>query len=284
MSLPIKYIDLFCGMGSFHESFRQLGWECVMACDNSKAVQQTYKLNFGVEPLGDIVSIDPRTIPHFDILCAGFPCQPFSQCGKQKGFNDERGNLFFNIMKFVSCHHPSILIFENVSGLMTHDNGKTFDRICNSIKTSGYTLTHKILKASDYGLPQMRKRLFIVAVSLETKLNKDVSFILDLNKYRNNMSLSKYLGKNFKKETAYTIRCGGRSSPIDDRHNWDGYFVDDKVYRLSLRDCLLLQGFDKSFKLCGSISEQWKQIGNTIPTIFTKLIGKNINDILEMSY
>ena len=97
----IKFIDLFCGIGSFHYSFKKLNWECVMSCDINKAVKQTYKENYGLLPLGDITEIEPKNIPNYDILCAGFPCQPFSQCGQHKGFDDKRGTLFFNIMKFV---------------------------------------------------------------------------------------------------------------------------------------------------------------------------------------
>ena len=95
--------------------------------------------------------------------------------------------------------------------------------------------------------------------------------------YEKQVSLSEYLGKNFEKDIAYTIRCGGKNSPINDKHNWDGYMVDGKEYRLTIEDCLKLQGFDSSFRLKGTTKEQWKQLGNTIPTIFTKIIGENIN-------
>jgi DNA (cytosine-5)-methyltransferase 1 len=272
----IKFIDLFCGIGSFHYSFKKLGLECVMSCDIDKAVKETYKENYGIFPLGDITEIEPQNITNYDILCAGFPCQPFSQCGQHKGFDDKRGTLFFNIMKFVDFHKPKVIILENVMGLLNHDSGKTFEKIKSDIETSNYTITYKVIKCSDYGLPQMRKRLIIVGVRNDTELIKHIDKLLDLDEYKKETTLTELLGKNFEKKIAYTIRCGGKNSPIDDKHNWDGYMVDGKEYRLTKEDCLKIQGFNSDFKLCGNNKDQWKQLGNTIPTIFTEIIGKQI--------
>jgi DNA (cytosine-5)-methyltransferase 1 len=105
----IKYIDLFCGMGSFHYSFQKLGFKCVMASDIYKPARDNYKENFGINVLGDICDIDPTTIDNYDILCAGFPCQPFSQAGKHKGFKDSRGTMFSQVMKFVKLNVPKIV-------------------------------------------------------------------------------------------------------------------------------------------------------------------------------
>jgi len=276
----IKFIDLFCGIGSFHYSFKKLNWECVMSCDIDNAVKETYKENYGILPLGDITEIEPNNVPTYDILCAGFPCQPFSQCGKHKGFDDKRGTLFFNIMKFVEYHKPKIIILENVQGLLNHDGGKTFERIKCDIETANYTITYKVIKCSDYGLPQMRKRLFILGVKNDTEIVKHIDKLLDFDEYKKETTLRELFGKNFEKKTAYTIRCGGKNSPIDDKHNWDGYIVDGKEYRLTKDDCLKLQGFNHNFKLCGNNKDQWKQLGNTIPTIFTEIIGLNINKYL----
>lgn len=276
----IKFIDLFCGIGSFHYSFKKLNWECVMSCDIDKAVKETYKENYGLSPLGDITEIEPKNIPNYDILCAGFPCQPFSQCGQHKGFDDKRGTLFFNIMKFVEYHKPKIIILENVQGLLNHNGGKTFDRIKNDIETANYTITYKVIKCSDYGLPQMRKRLIIVGIRNNTEIVKHIDKVLNFDEYKKETTLTELLGKNFEKKTAYTIRCGGKNSPIDDKHNWDGYMVDGKEYRLTKEDCLKIQGFNPDFKLCGNNKDQWKQLGNTIPTIFTEIIGLNINKYL----
>lgn len=273
----IKFIDLFCGIGSFHYSFKKLNWQCVMACDIDSSVRSTYYENYGILPLSDIVEIEPESVVDYDILCAGFPCQPFSQAGKHKGFDDNRGMLFFNIMKFVEYHKPKIIILENVQGLLKHDEGRTFDRIKRDIEGAGYTVAYKVLKCSDYGLPQMRKRLIILGLRNGTELVKSISDIFDFDKYKKDITLSEFFGKNFSKINAYTIRCGGRNSSINDRHNWDGYFVDGAEYRLTLQDCLQLQGFNDNFKLCGNNKDKWKQVGNTIPTIFTEIIAMNIN-------
>lgn len=273
----VKFIDLFCGIGSFHYSFKKLNWKCVMACDIDKAVKETYKENYDLLPLDDITEIEPINVPNYDILCAGFPCQPFSQCGKHKGFDDKRGTMFFHIMKFVKYHKPTIMILENVQGLLNHDGGKTFDRMKNDIESANYTITYKVIKCSDYGLPQMRKRLIIIGVRNDSDMINHIDNLLDLDEYKKETTLTEFFSKNFEKTTAYTIRCGGRNSPIKDKHNWDGYIVDGKEYRLTKEDCLKLQGFDSNFQLCGNNKDQWKQLGNTIPTIFTEMIGLNIN-------
>jgi DNA (cytosine-5)-methyltransferase 1 len=273
----IKYVDLFCGIGSFHYSFNNFGWECVMSCDIDNTVKKTYKENYNQEPLDDIAKIDPKDVIPFDILCAGFPCQPFSQCGNHKGFDDERGTLFFSIMKFIKFHKPKIIILENVQGLLKHDNGRTFQIIKTKIETEKYIVGYKVLKCSDYGIPQMRKRLFIIGIREDLELKNKLDDIFNFKEYEKQVKLSEFLGKNFEKDIAYTIRCGGKNSPINDKHNWDGYIVDGKEYRLTIEECLKLQGFDSSFKLNGNVREKWKQLGNTIPTIFTQIIGNNIN-------
>lgn len=269
----VKYIDLFCGMGSFHYSFQKLGFKCVMASDILEVARENYKQNYNIDVLGDICDIDPSTIEPYDILCAGFPCQPFSQAGKHKGFDDTRGTMFSQVMRFVKTNVPKIVILENVQALMNHDKGKSFTKIKTDLENEGYTVVYKVLKCSDYGIPQMRKRLFIVGFK-----NIEVTNFFDLDEYKKTVTLSQYLGQNFKKDIAYTLRCGGRRSPIDDRHNWDGYWVDDKEYRLTIEDGLKLQGFD-SYNFTGKTGEKWKMIGNTIPTIFTDIIGQQISKI-----
>jgi len=270
----IKFIDLFCGIGSFHYSFEKVGFECVMACDISKSAIDTYEKNYKIKPLGDITDIEPKNIPKFNIVCAGFPCQPFSNIGKHKGMNDDRGMLFYQIMKFVSYHKPEIILLENVPALLKHDSGKTFLKIKNDIIKENYNVEYNVLLCSNYGIPQNRKRLFIVGIRNDLKINN----ILKFEKIETK-TLSEFLGKNFDKKIAYTIRCGGKKSPINDKHNWDGYFVDGKEYRLTIEDCLKLQGFE-NFELCGSKNEQYKLVGNTIPTNFTKLIAEKIKNIV----
>lgn len=279
----MRYIDLFCGIGSFHYSFSKKGWECVMACDIEKSCRDTYYENYGLYPDGDITEIDISTIPQYDILCAGFPCQPFSQCGKHQGFQDKRGILFYYILNFVTTHHPKIIILENVPGLLSHEKGETFEIITTEINKEGYFHLAKIIKCSDYGIPQMRKRLFLIFFNLNF-FSEDLPFqeVFNFSSFLNKTNLSTFFGKKFDKETAYTIRCGGRNSPINGKHNWDGYLIDNQEYRLTLEDCLKLQGFDKNFKLVGSQKEKWKMVGNTIPTIFTKMIGDRIEFFLKL--
>lgn len=279
----MKYVDLFCGMGSFHYSFQKLNWKCVMSCDIDKSVQETYNTNYNMIPMGDITDINPKEIPNYDILCAGFPCQPFSQCGQHKGFQDERGTLFFNVMKFIEFHKPMVIILENVPGLLNHNGGDTFKQIKSEITNRNYKITYKVLKCSDYGIPQMRKRLFVIGVKEGCELVKHIDTLLEFDEYENKITLNDFFNKQFEKEIAYTIRCGGRHSPINDKHNWDGYIVDGKEYRLTKEDCLQLQGFDVNFTICGSNQSQWKQLGNTIPIIFTDMIGRNLKKHLSTS-
>ena len=271
----IKYIDLCCGIGSFHYSFKKLGWKCIMACDINKSARINYKNNYNLDPLEDIYKIDPSDIEPFDILCAGIPCQPFSQSGNQLGFKDSRGLLFFEVVKFLKFHHPKIIIIENVQGLLKHDKGNTLKRIISELEKEKYKVVYKVLVCSDYGIPQMRKRIFIIGIREDISIH-NVDSIFDLKKYEKKMTLTTYLHKNFEKEVAYTIRCGGKNSPINDKHNWDGYYVDKKEYRLTIHDALKLQGFDTDFTLVGTEKEKWTLLGNTIPTIFTEIIGKNI--------
>lgn len=275
---PFKFIDLFCGIGSFHYSFSKLGLKCVMACDINQHAREIYEKNYNIKPQGDIVDIDPKDISRYDIICAGFSCQPFSNIGKHKGFDDERGNMFFQVMKFVSYHKPKIIVLENVMGLLSHDSGKTFNKIINILNEHEYNVEHVVLKCSDYGIPQMRKRLFFICI-------KNKRFPSDFDNWNDikikSPTLSTFFNKKFEKTTAYTIRCGGRSSPINDKHNWDGYIVDGKEYRLTPEDCLKLQGFPNSFILNGSKSQKYKRLGNTIPTNLTSIVGKKCLKLLD---
>ena len=274
----MKFVDLFCGIGSFHYSFKRHGWECVMACDINETARQTYSYNYKMTPLADIYDIDPSSIEPYDILCAGFPCQAFSRIGKRRGLEDTRGILFYQVMKFITHGQPLLVILENVPALKNHDNGATFEHICNLLKEAGYKLDWKILKCSDYGIPQGRKRLFIVATRDDSSI--DLSKVLDCTSYEKECTLTDFFKMNFRRKYAYTIRCGGRLSPLNDRHNWDGYIVNDTEYRLTIQDALDLQGFERPFKLLGSVTQQWKQVGNTIPTIFTYMISNNIKCLL----
>ena len=181
--------------------------------------------------------------------------------------------MFSQVMRFVKTNIPKVVILENVQALLNHDKGKSFAKIKEELENEGYKIVYKVLKCSDYGIPQMRKRLFIVGFKNIEVNNLDNFF--ELSSYKKKTTLTDYLGQNFKKEFAYTIRCGGKNSPIDDRHNWDGYWIDDKEYRLTINDGLKLQGF-YNYDFVGKKNQKWKMLGNTIPTIFTEIIGKQI--------
>lgn len=158
-----KFIDLFAGIGGFHYGLSSLGAQCVFASEWDKHAAQTYRMNFGIEPKGDITLINESEIPSHDILCGGFPCQAFSISGKQKGFEDTRGTLFFDIARIVNHHKPKVLFLENVKNLAKHDNGKTLGTIIKTLEDLEYKVFTKVFNASNFGLPQNRERLYIVA-------------------------------------------------------------------------------------------------------------------------
>ncbi|MDD2961165.1 MAG: DNA cytosine methyltransferase [Muribaculaceae bacterium] len=159
-----KFIDLFAGIGGFRLALQQLGGECVFSSEWDSQAKETYQLNYGELPYGDITLKQTQdSIPNgFDILCGGFPCQPFSICGKKLGFEDTRGTLFFEICQILEKYKPQICLLENVQHLTKHDNGNTFKVILKSLNNLGYNISYKILNAKDFGLPQFRERIFIV--------------------------------------------------------------------------------------------------------------------------
>ena len=160
----MKFIDLFCGIGGFHCALKDsLGAECVFASDIDASCRQTYKNNWGIEPHGDITK-HRKDVPKHDILCAGFPCQPFSKAGLQRGFDDDRGNLFFEICKIANKHKPKFMILENVRNLASHDDGNTWNVIRESIDYLGYYTYDKpvILNTMHFNVPQNRERVVIM--------------------------------------------------------------------------------------------------------------------------
>ncbi len=158
-----RFIDLFAGIGGFHLALESMGASCVFASEWDKYAAATYEQNFHIRPAGDITQIDEKSIPKHDILCGGFPCQAFSISGKQKGFEDTRGTLFFDIARIVNFHKPKVLFLENVKNLAQHDEGKTLQTIIHSLQELGYVVFTKVLNSSNFGLPQNRERIYIVA-------------------------------------------------------------------------------------------------------------------------
>jgi len=160
---PLRFIDLFSGLGAFHTAFTGK-FKCVLACDIDEGARKIYKANYGLEPFGDIRKLDINTIPDFEILCAGFPCQPFSIAGNGEGFKDKvKGNLFYDILKIIDTKTPQMCILENVKNLKTHDGGKTYKTIEKELVDRGYNIVSQVLNSADFGSPQARQRIFIVA-------------------------------------------------------------------------------------------------------------------------
>jgi len=158
------FIDLFCGIGGFHIALSSIGAKCVLACDIDEKCREVYKDNYGIEPVKDITKLESSSIPDFDILCAGFPCQAFSHAGKQNGFEDTRGTLFRDVCRILRDKQPSYFLLENVKNLKGHDKGRTWKTIYNCILEAGYTTyeTPIVLSPHQLGIPQHRERVMIL--------------------------------------------------------------------------------------------------------------------------
>ncbi len=175
-----KFIDLFAGIGGFRIALQNLGGKCIFTSEWDKFAQTTYKANFGEVPFGDITKDSTKKyIPeNFDVLCGGFPCQPFSYSGKNEGFKDKiRGTLFFDVLEIIEKHKPKMILLENVKGLVSHDKGKTLEIIVESLKSLDYDIHWKVLNSLDFGVPQKRERWYCVGFDKKTNFDfpkKDV--------------------------------------------------------------------------------------------------------------
>lgn len=160
------FIDLFAGLGGFHQAMRALGGECVFASEIDTEAAATYKTNYGIDPLNDITKTDAKDIPHHDVLCGGFPCQAFSNAGHKKGFEDTRGTLFFDVARIIEYHKPKFIFLENVKHLLKHDNGNTWKVIKQTLLDLGYVLSKDEIISSpdDIGIPQNRPRIYIMGI------------------------------------------------------------------------------------------------------------------------
>ena len=159
----LKFVDLFAGLGGFHVGLERLGHRCVFASDNDKRLRALYHQNFGLHPAGDIRALRIGEIPPHNILCAGFPCQPFSKAGEQLGLNCERdGDLFKHILRILKHHRPSWILLENVANLLRHEGGQTYRWMKFELERLGYTVAEQVLSPHQFGIPQIRERAFIV--------------------------------------------------------------------------------------------------------------------------
>ena len=192
MSMTFKFIDLFAGIGGFHQAMTQLGGECVFASEIDKFAASVYKNNYGIDPLSDITEVDEKNIPEHDVLCAGFPCQAFSVAGSQAGFCDEtRGTLFFEIERILRYHHTKYIILENVKNLVRHDKGRTWKIIKEHLRNIGYRLTEDpiILSPHHFGTPQLRERVIILGIYDPMHINEPLHIDVGTLKSKNDNNI-----------------------------------------------------------------------------------------------
>lgn len=313
----MKFIDLFAGIGGFRYAFESFGCECVFSSEFNKFCQESYKLNFNEIPHGDITLIDEKDIPSFDILCAGFPCQPFSVAGKQKGFEDTRGTLFFDIARIVNFHKPKILFLENVKNLKAHNNGETFKVISNTLDELNYNIYYKVMNAKDFGLPQNRERITIICIRKDIDNGKFVfpdkvsNFMTIADIKESDEETKKFLinreditideeklkkaiagGKVNKPLQIGIIGKGGQGNRIYHENGigitltadtggagakTGAFYINGKVRRLSPREASRLQGFPPDFKIISSDCQSLRQFGNSVPINVLKAIIFNID-------
>jgi len=281
----IKIIDLFAGIGGFHMAFHNLGAKCVFASEIDKYARMTYEHNFKkIDPEmfeknmfhGDIQEINPNDIPDFEVLCAGFPCQPFSQIGYKRGFQEEqanRGNMFFEIVKILKSKRPKAFFLENVRHLLKHEGGRTFSTIKESLEKVGYSFQYKMVKASDHGRPQHRPRLFMVG--FRDELTSESSFVFP-EKTPLDLTMSDIFNGKCDRDIGFTLRVGGRGSHIDDRRNWEFYRVNGKVKRLGIEEGKKMQGFPEEFEFPVSEIQAMKQLGNSVAVPAVQAVASNI--------
>jgi len=297
----MKVASLFCGCGGLDLGFHQAGYDIIWANDFDKYAVQTYNLNFPNSAVcADLNEIDINSIPAHDVLIGGFPCQPFSMMGKEKGFNDKRGTLFFKVVEIIENqrsrgHQPRIVVLENVRNLMTHDKGKTFKVIKETLEELGYHVFAEKLNSADYGVPQTRNRVFIVCIM------DDVEYIFpkgngpekELQDVLESRVDDKYFLSERILKTIMSNGTGGyyAKSEIDlkiarpltatmakmHRACQDNYVTQEKgIRRLTPRECARLQGFPEDFKFDVSDAQAYKQFGNAVTVKVSNAIAKSI--------
>lgn len=283
----VNYIDLFCGLGAFHTAFNRhnllqnnIKYTCVLACDIDEGVRKIYEENYGIKPHGDINNINLDSIPDFDILCAGFPCQPFSIAGNKKGFQDKsRGNLFYKILEIIDKKQPTTLFLENVKNLHTIHGGNTFEIIKNELESRGYNVSYKVIDSRYYNSPQSRHRIYIICDKNKQYIFREiknpivpVSSIIDysittffdyakkykLEKCSGDKSMMKYKlinltsGKGGRQgERVYDLNksgptiCASSGGPGAKTGLYD---FDGKIRTLTVSETLKMFGFDENYK------------------------------------
>ena len=312
----MKVCSLFSGIGGIDLGFIQAGFEIVWANEFDRDAARTYKHNFGTEHIceKDIRNVRAEDIPDFDVLVAGFPCQPFSVLGKQRGFEDPRGQLYFEIARIVKEKRPQVVFLENVANLLEHDDGKTFLAVYNALVPYGYTLKYRVIDAIDYGnIPQHRTRIFIVAfldndkcecfsfpdeIRRTIKLNdvlykrqkhddsyyiteKDSQYVLASQYVKDNTALYQYREAH----KCYTIHrvCPTLVASMGTYPELIPVVRDDYgIRKITPYECLALQGFPKKYRFPKtSMASAYKQCGNTVCVPVIRRIAEQIKKVME---
>jgi DNA (cytosine-5)-methyltransferase 1 len=318
--MAYKFIDLFAGIGGFHLAFHRLGAECVFASEWDDLARKTYEHNFRATASGlfssenfkgDITKVNKKEIPDFDILCGGFPCQPFSQAGFKLGFEDARGTLFFDIARIIEHKRPKAFMLENVKNLVSHDKGNTFKVIKNTLTELGYSIYFKVMDSKHF-VPQHRERIIIVGFRKEIfkgeenfefpKLPEPTAKIKDIlekdidTKYTLSDKLWTYLQNYAAKHKAQGNGFGfgmtdlnGISRTISARYYKDGseILIPQKGInprRLIPRECARLQGFPDDYIIPVSDNQAYKQFGNSVTVPLIQSVGKQlVKSLLSVS-
>ena len=313
----MTFIDLFAGLGGFRLALESLGAECVYSNEWDEPAQRVYEKNFGDIPEGDITQVDEKTIPDHDILCAGFPCQAFSISGKQRGFEDSRGTLFFDVARIVREKKPKIVFMENVKNFATHDNGHTLEVVKATMEELGYVFFQKVLNAVDYGVPQKRERIYMVCFRNDLgitdfsypkafKLTKHVEdFLLDDEEmvkdlyvirpdtYYNGAEDNEYSNKSIR---LGTVNKGGQGERIYSTKGiaitlsaygggifakTGGYLINGKPRKLHPRECARIMGYPDTYKIADSMNQAYKQFGNSVVIDVLQYIAIEIGKKVE---
>lgn len=303
------FIDLFCGIGGFRLALESVGAKCVFSCDKDRQARQTYQANFKEEPAGDITKIEASAIPDFNILCAGFPCQPFSIAGKQRGFKDTRGTLFFEIARIIKVKQPEVIFLENVANLARHDNGNTLKVITDTLEDLGYDIHYQILNAAHYGVAQIRKRIYFICFRKDLHVEfsfpeptyKDVAVedFLD-SQVDDRYYLDKKIFTFYKADTSIrqldTYRIGYAGTPGQGRRlysikgctptfvvssrgpckNTESYYINGKVRTLSSNEARRIMGFPENFIFPVKEDRIYQQLGNSVAVPVVKVIAEKI--------
>lgn len=295
-----RFIDLFAGIGGIRLAFEHVGGLCVFSSEWDKNACKTYKANFGEEPFGDITKIDAKDIPEFDILLAGFPCQPFSIAGKKAGFNHEtQGTLFFDVERILKEKRPKAFLLENVKNLVSHDSGNTFRTIISHLEALGYHVYSKVLNALDYGVPQKRERIiicgFINDVNFEfpqpvpLEQRKSLADVLEASvesKYYVKDSirmsrLARLRDKDFPKPYISHENIAGSITP----HSYcsalragasANYILINDERRPTERELLRIQGFPDTFKIVVNYGQIKHQTGNSVAVPMIEAVAKQM--------